>query len=109
MQIAQERSLSPDQIVFLDRAIPDTRAYCKFLNIPEVKKLAGALKTVSYKKIFILDLLPLVKDYARHEDAAAQQMIHDLLIEVYSSLPFPIIRVPVLPVEQRADFILANL
>lgn len=109
LQIAQENLLVPCDTVFLDRAIPDTRAYCMFLNIPEDVRLQKLMHTVSYRKIFILDLLPLVKDYARREDEADQKKIHELLIAVYSSLPFPIVRVPVLPIEERVEFILAHL
>ena len=109
MQIEQERQIAPDVLVFLDRAIPDALAYYRFLNIPEDDKLKDALRTVSYKKIFILDCLPIMKDYARTEDAAAQQKIHALLTEVYESLGFPIVHVPVLPPEERVDFILKNL
>lgn len=109
LQIAQEKSLSPDDLVFLDRAIPDTRAYCQFLRIPEDKKLTDIMKTVSYRKIFILGLLPLVKDYARREDEAAQIAIHQLIIGVYQGLGFPIMFVPVLPIGERVDLILANL
>jgi predicted ATPase len=109
MQIEQENQISPDVQVFLDRAIPDALAYYRFLNLPEDEKLTEALRTVSYKKIFLLDCLPLVKDYARAEDEAAQKKIHALLVEVYESLGFPIVQVPVLPPEERVDFILKNL
>jgi predicted ATPase len=109
MQIEQEKNLSPDDVVFLDRAIPDALAYYRFLNLPSDKKLLEALSLVSYKKIFILDCLPFVKDYARTEDDAAQKNIHALLTEVYESLPFPVIHVPVLKPEERVDFILKNL
>jgi len=109
MQIEQENQISPDVLVFLDRAIPDALAYYRFLNLPEDEKLTEALRTVSYKKVFILDCLPLVKDYARTEDAAAQKKIHALLLEVYKSLGFPVIQVPVLQPEERVDFILKNL
>ena len=67
------------------------------------------MKTVSYRKIFILGLLPLVKDYARREDEAAQIAIHQLIIGVYQGLGFPIMFVPVLPIGERVDLILANL
>jgi predicted ATPase len=50
-----------------------------------------------------------VKDYARTEDKEAQKKIHALLVEVYESLGFPIVQVPVLPPEERIDFILKNL
>lgn len=109
MQIAQELALKPDEIVFLDRAIPDARAYSRYLKIPEAPKLGEALRKISYKKVFILDRLPLVNDYARREDETAQRRIHELLIDVYSSLPFPIVRVPVMPAKERVQFILKHL
>lgn len=109
MQIMQETSLKPEELVFLDRALPDALAYYKFLNLPLDEKLADALKNASYKKIFILDFLPLVNDYARREDEEAQKKIHALITEVYESLPFPVVHVPILPPEERANFILKNL
>src|ERR1035437_5090000 len=75
MQIEQEKELSPDDIVFLDRAIPDALAYYHFLNLPEDPILLGAMKSISYKKVFILDYLPMVQDYARREDEQAQKKI----------------------------------
>jgi predicted ATPase len=109
MQIEQENEISPDVLVFLDRAIPDALAYYRFLNLPADKKLKEALRTVSYKKVFILDCLPLVNDYARNENVEAQKKIHALITEVYESLPFPVIHVPVLSAEERVGFILKNL
>lgn len=109
MQIQQENEIAANVQVFLDRAIPDALAYYRFLNLSVDEKLTKALKTVSYKKIFILDPLPLKNDYARNEDEPAQKKIHELITEVYESLPFPVIHVPVLPSEQRVDFILKNL
>lgn len=109
MQIRQEAEISPDEIVFLDRAIPDALAYYRFLGLRPDKRLLEALKKVSYKKVFILDCLALVSDYARTEDETAQKEIHRLLTEVYESLPAPVIHVPVLPPEERVDFILQNL
>lgn len=73
MQIEQEASLSPEQIVFLDRALPDSLAYYRYLNLEPDKRLLVALEKAHYKTIFILDLLPLVNDYARRENEAAQK------------------------------------
>ena len=109
MQIEQENQNSPDVLVVPDRAIPDALAYYRFLNLPEDEKLTAALRMGFYKKIFIPDSLPITIDYARTEDEEAQQKIHALLIEVYESLGFPIIPVPVLKPEERVDFILNNL
>ena len=109
MQIEQEHALSTDKVVFLDRAIPDALAYYRFLNLPEDEKLRKALAEASYKKVFILSPLPLERDYARTEDTAAQQKIHQLLTEVYELLSSPVIHVPLLSPEERVDFILKNL
>jgi predicted ATPase len=99
MQIEQEKSLSPKDTVFLDRALPDALAYYHFLNLPEDKVLQKVLGEASYKKVFILDPLPLQNDYARTENESAQKRIHELLTEVYESLPFPVVHVPVFPPE----------
>ena len=109
MQIMQEASLKPDELIFLDRALPDALAYYHFLDLPEDEKLTNALKKANYKKVFILDSLPLVNDYARIENVAAQQKIQSLITAVYNSLPFPVVHVPVLSPEERADFILNHL
>ena len=109
MQIEQEAILSADEIIFLDRAIPDALAYYRFLNLAVDERLSKALETASYKKIFILSLLPFVKDYARTEDEDAQKKIHSLLVDVYTSLPSPVIHVPALSPEDRVSFIINNL
>ena len=109
MQIAQEHALSPDDTVFLDRAIPDALAYYHFLGLPEDEKIHEAMSKVSYKKVFLLDPLPFVQDSVRTEDEVAQKNIHQLLTETYESLPFPVIHVPVLPPDARMNFILKAL
>jgi predicted ATPase len=109
MQLEQEASLNSEDIVFLDRALPDSLAYYRFLGLKPDSRLLQALQEVSYRKILILDLLPLAPDYARTEDIPAQRRIHDLLTEVYSSLSVPTQTVPVLPPQQRTEFILERL
>lgn len=109
MQIEQEASIDPKDLVFLDRAIPDALAYYRFLELTVDEVLKEALRKVNYKKVFILDKLPLVKDYARLESENDQTKIHNLITDVYESLPFPVVHVPVLPPSERVDFILNNL
>ena len=109
MQAAQEQELSPTETVFLDRAIPDALAYYRFLGLSEDEQIKSALKHASYRKVFILDPLPLVRDYARTEDSAAQKEIHQLIINVYGSLGVPVVHVPALSPEDRVDFIVKNL
>jgi len=109
MQLETESKLTPAELVFMDRAIPDALAYYRFLNLKTDHLVEDAIKQASYKKIFILDCLPLVNDYARREDESAQHRIHELITSVYESLPFPIVYVPVLPAQERVNVILKNL
>jgi predicted ATPase len=109
MQIAQEAMLDPDALVFLDRALPDALAYYRFLDLTPDPSLTEILPSVSYRKVFLLDLLPLVSDYARTEDSAAQKRIHELLGAVYEELGQTVETVPALPPEDRVDYILAHL
>lgn len=109
MQIAQEASLNKEDMVFLDRAIPDALAYYRFLKLEYDEKLLNAVKEVSYKKIFILERLPFTKDYARTENEADQIVIHQLIIDTYTDLGFPIVFVPVLPPLERVQYLLNNL
>ena len=109
LQIDLERRLDPQELIFLDRGLPDELAYYQYFNIPPDEKLVEYLKTATYKKIFIMDLLPLDKDYARTEDVAAQKALHQLIIESYQARSEPIVMVPVLPPKERVAFILANL
>ncbi|MFM6974034.1 MAG: AAA family ATPase [Agromyces sp.] len=109
-QIEQEDALNPNETVFLDRALPDSLAYYRFLGLQPDSDLLHSIEAHhTYRKVFILDLLPLHPDYARTEDTAAQHRIHELLLEVYSSLNIPLERVPVLSVEQRAEYVLDRL
>ncbi|BCT77882.1 ATPase [Sinomonas cyclohexanicum] len=109
IELEQEARLDPQETVFLDRAIPDSLAYYRFLRLDPEQSLLDALRRVDYRKVFILDLLPMVNDYARTEDVEAQQRIHELITEVYESLPFPVVKVPPLEPSARVDYILARL
>lgn len=109
LQIRLERRLDPAEMIFLDRGLPDELAYYQYFNLPPDEKLVEYLEFATYKKIFIMDLLPLDRDYARTEDAQAQKILHQLIIETYQKRDEPIVMVPVLPPKERTAFILANL
>ncbi len=109
MQIEQEASINPNDLVFLDRAIPDALAYYRFLKLEIDEILKEVMRNVNYRKIFILDKLPLINDYARLESTNDQNQIHNLITEVYESLSFPVVHVPVLPPTERVDFILNSI
>lgn len=109
MQIEEEHSLDPNETAFLDRALPDAMAYYQFLGLEYDELLLQQCQKYDYHRVFILDRLPLTNDYARLEDESEQLRIHQLIIEVYKNLAVPLIHVPVLPPDERVDFILKNI
>ena len=109
MQIEQEAELDPKDSVFLDRALPDAMAYYQFLGLDYDERLVEQCNKYCYNKVFILDRLPLINDYARLEDEEEQIRIHNLIISVYEKFPCPIVHVPVIPPNDRVNFILENI
>jgi predicted ATPase len=109
IKIVTESTLHPTQTVFLDRGIPDTIAYYEFAGLPITKRLYGLMQQCSYKKIFFFEQIPFMKDVVRIENPAEAERISFLLKKLYTSLAFPFITVPPLPIEQRLQFVLQNL
>lgn len=108
-QLASEASLDPNEIVFLDRGIPDGLAYAHFLQIEEDAQIHAASERARYRRVFILDLLTLHDDGSRIEDTQSQQHIQDYLVATYEAMNFDVVRVPVMPAEDRVTFILDRL
>ncbi|MCI5056220.1 MAG: ATP-binding protein [Flavobacteriales bacterium] len=108
-QIHTESELNKDQTVFLDRAIPDAKAYYDFLGLTYDDLLLSHLKKYRYRNVFVLDILPLHNDYARTENKEEQLQIHSNLISVYEKMGYNIIHVPVLDPESRMEFILNHI
>jgi predicted ATPase len=108
IKIETEKKLDKNKITFFDRGIPDTIAYFQLygFNTEEVIKLCKELK---YRKIFLLEQLPFVKDYARIEDNEKANKLQILLRKAYADLGYEIIDVPVMPVEDRMKMILSNV
>lgn len=107
--VEKESKLNKDEVVFLDRGVPDTRGFLMYNNVKEPADVKSVIDAVSYKKAFILDTLPLTPDEVRTEDAEAIKGLDSALEETYKGLGIPLIRVPVMPNEDRVDFVLNNL
>jgi predicted ATPase len=103
-----EADLSTGETVFLDRAIPDSIAYYQIegLDPAEAQAETGRRR---YRRVFLLDRLDFRADGVRSENNRKAQLIEDLLGSAYRRLAYPVIRVPVLPVQERADWILKRI
>ncbi|NIO44423.1 MAG: AAA family ATPase [Candidatus Aenigmarchaeota archaeon] len=108
LKIELESKLPKDKIVFLDRAIPDTIAYYQLYGTDtnEVLKICQIKK---YKKIFLLEPLSFEKDHVRIENEKTAKKLSELIKKAYMDLGYEVINVPIMPIEDRINFILSNL
>ena len=107
-KIEIERSLAVDSVVFLDRAVADSIAYYRFSGLDPGEVLVKS-RTYRYKKIFLFERLLFEKDPVRSEDENMAAELEMLLIESYRALGYSPVRVPLLPVGERVDFILKRI
>ena len=108
-QEEKEAELGRDGVVFFDRANPDARAFLRFSDIEEPEDVTDALGRSVYDKVFMLEPVRFASDYYRVETAGDIERLHEEHVKAYESLGFPIVDVPVMPVEERVDFILEKL
>lgn len=99
-----EKNTPTDETVFMDRSVIDNFAYSR-LTDREVSDDLWELCKDRYGLVFRLDRLTFDDDYARTEDEEMAEEIHAELRSVYEELGYDVIDVPVMPVDERADFI----
>ena len=109
-QLAAEGAKRSEQRqVFLDRGAYDGTVYC-YATGCAVPSFLADLPTQRYKTVFVLEPLPSwVDDGLRYENAAFAQLIHPLFVGEYRNSGARVFEVPVLPVKDRVDWILARL
>lgn len=103
-----ETSLPPNDIVFLDRAVPDSIAYFQLEELDPTQPVEKS-ELVRYKKIFLFERLALLEDGVRSEDEHLADKLDNLLEAAYRNLQYEILRVPAMSVEERIAFILERL
>jgi len=103
-----EASLAQDDVVFLDRALPDSIAYFKKEGLDPNEPLEKS-KAVRYKKVFLLERLVFEKDPVRSEDEASALELERLIKDSYQMLGYDVVCVPVLSIQERTEFILQRI
>jgi predicted ATPase len=107
-KVRTEADLPVEATIFLDRAIPDSIAYYQIegLDPAEAEAETGRRR---YRQVFLFERLSFRADRVRSENDRKAQLIEELLMNAYQRLAYPVIRVPVLPVRERADWILKKI
>jgi predicted ATPase len=103
-----ESALRHKDLIFLDRAFPDSLAFFQQFGLNPNEILPQCFFH-RYASVFILDRFPTQKDDARVEDEAAAEFLDKQLSLNYKALGYDVIRVPVLPPEKRCLFVLDHL
>jgi predicted ATPase len=103
-----EKSLSKNETVFLDRAIPDSIGYYILEGLNPADPIQKS-RLRQYKQIFFLERIPFEQDPVRSEDDEIASKIDGLLKESYRMLGYDIIFVPLGSVNARVNFILNHI
>jgi predicted ATPase len=108
MQLGIEGGLRATDVVFLDRGVPDHLGYCRFFG-PNPNEFLAECFRHRYASVFMLDLLPFQEDGARDEDASIVGDLGEWYIRDYTALGYDVVGVPVLPPQERLEFVLERL
>lgn len=95
--------------IFLDRGMGDRIAMDRSLGINPARTIEAA-KEFLCAAIFIMDPLPSYEeDGVRMQTAEEAKALDQIIEAVYKDLGYSVTRVPVMPISQRADYILSKL
>jgi predicted ATPase len=108
LMIKHERGLRATDVIFFDRGLPDALAFFRFAGLDPNEILSDCFQH-RYASVFLLNRLPYQRDGVRAaEDAIAAEFELGMLRD-YSALGYDVVRVPVLPPEERLAFVLERL
>ena len=109
-KIETEKNHKVDVLTFFDRGMHDTIAYLRLHGFEITEKVEDAVRNAQYAKVFVLDPLDeYTEDYARTESADDARKLNDLLAASYAQYGMEPVRVPVMPPEERAAFVLRHI
>jgi predicted ATPase len=108
MQLEIERGLPANDLIFLDRAVPDYLAWYRVFGLNPNEFLHECFQH-RYACVFMLDRLPLQLDGLRYKDDLIQDFTARWHTRDYRALGYHVVRVPVLSPVERLAFVLRTL
>lgn len=109
LKVFYENLLDFETVTFIDRGLPDTVAFYKMYNIEMPAHIKKLIANASYKKIFLFERLPLIKEDYRPEPEAEIAQMDQYNKKAYEELGHTVISVPVMSIEERLQFVIDNL
>jgi len=107
-KVATEAALDPDSTVVFDRGMPDSISYFRKAGLDPEEARRACLR-FRYATVFLFERLPLLQDGARVEDDAMAARLEAWLAQDYAALGYEVVRIPVLPIEERVQRVLEHL
>jgi len=108
MMVKVESGLEAAEVTFLDRALPDGLAYFRFAGMDPNELLPDCFQH-RYVSVFMLDRFPYQRDGVRSADDETAAYFEAWMYRDYIALGYSVIRVPVLPLEERLGFVFERL
>lgn len=102
---------SKQDLVFIDRGIPDVTAYMDYHQDDYPGFFSEANKKYRYNKIFLFPIWEEIyaSDNERYESLQEAKIIQNHLIKTYENLGYNLVKVPKASVAERVEFMLDKL
>ena len=108
MMVNHESGLRATDVLFLDRALPDTLTHARFSGRNPNEILPDCFQH-RYASVFFLDRFPYQRDGVRAADDATAAYFESWTLRDYRALGYDVVRVPVMSPEERLAFVLETL
>ena len=108
MQLHLEGALRVNDAVFLDRALPDSLTFYRVGRLDPNEILTECFHR-RYASVFVLDRLPFDQNGLRDKIDISSDLLDEWLPRDYCALGYSVVRVPVLPPQERLAFVLDML
>ncbi len=109
-KVRNEQQQASDELVFFDRGMHDTVAYLRLHDFEINQDVVQTTRQASYKQVFLLEPLEqYTEDYARTESREEALQLNQLLAAAYTEYGLKVVKVPVLPPVERAQFVLDHI
>lgn len=98
--------------VFFDRGVPDTLGYLRLTGLPIPAHMHEAARRFRYhRRVFIAPPWPEIftQDSERRQTLDEANRTHAAMVEIYAELEYELVALPLVPVEQRADFVIDQI
>jgi predicted ATPase len=96
--------------VIFDRGVPDVLGYLRLCNLTVPAHVEKAARVFRYhRRVFIAPPWPdiFTMDAERKQSFEEDKATYEMMIETYSALGYDLIPLPLVPVQERLQFVLA--